>query len=69
MSALAQLRHERIAALEHDLDYLRGQVDCLIGNPANIGNSAYQRGYADAYELQAKQTGRSEAAELPEGVF
>ncbi|MGZ8954490.1 MAG: hypothetical protein ACXW0Q_07410 [Methylovulum sp.] len=69
MSTLAQLRHERIAKLEYDNDYLRGQVDCLVGNPANVGNIAYQAGYSVATAWLEKQTALAEALELPDGCF
>jgi hypothetical protein len=69
MSALAQLSFERIAQLEYDRDYLKGQVDCLIGNPSKYYNAAYLIGYGDAYAMQAQATARTEQAELPEGCF
>lgn len=53
----------RIAGLTYQRDYLRGQVDCLIGNPANIGNTAYQLGYADAYALQERKTALTDACD------
>jgi hypothetical protein len=69
MSAMHQIQFERIAQLEYDRDYLRGQVDCLVGNPANAAGDAYHRGYSDAYAMQAQATARTEQVELPEGCF
>jgi ABC-type sulfate transport system substrate-binding protein len=69
MSALAQISVERFQQVEAERDYLRGQVDCLIGNPATSGSDAYLSGYGEAYAKLQQATASTEQIELPEGCF
>jgi hypothetical protein len=55
-----------IETLTYERDYLRGQVDCLIGNEPASNGTAYLLGYADAYSGQEAKTAQTLACEAYE---